>query len=1082
MRRIISLIMAIAMIVTMCSFAISASAEDTVNYNRVYVKKPANWDTVRIWAWGSNGDAFKGGWNNRPTLVQLAPDSDIYYFEDKDNVLHEGDSFILNSKSGSLTTGNQTNCLQLNKLYILEPNVNKPVVCDYTDEDFELGGVIYDEPISTTFGTSENLLPEGGYTFKTDGVGGLTLLLKVEGLKGQSVSLGSAKIAFYHDEVPAQDAWNSEETSAEARTINNLNSTYWQRSGFQREFTSDGVYALYVPFASLHQSWKYYDANKFSSKGGLTKLEEFAPFAGAAYKGSSGTLTETTDETVSLSLIGIIEGDVHTHTVFAKNAEGKDLAMGITTLSVDAKPTNGNTRSVWTQLDTGFSLFGDMIGSDGSVYVSSYATKDGRAIDYIIGESSVYPQYSAALPVVISAENTTENTKDYTVDISVDAADVNSMNLALTYDKKVFTNPRLDDGTALEETADGALLSAAADSAKVIFDLAYFVPTGDYSISASGTANNGADIPAKSKNTIIHIDSMHQEGYFFSDAKSVVINSAPEGTAPKAQTLWSGDVSLGGAKDGATYVFKVEGVETPIVADKFNYHADLGGWDQWTLNCGQSQNKSATYLTLDKDGCYYMYVNQDNMDANKLYAIKDFNIFGTTGNKLRDAVNTNENARFTMLAIVADNLAPEVTYYMDDESLIGAYTKSYTDHTGRIQYMSGDAGKGELVSVSDIYTENTGLVSPTKASDDKYSYNFIGWFDDNGNDVSDMPVYEVMSVHARFEPVEMKDPELSFETLSFTVGNTMSFNVNVRFAPNSDLYDTDTFTLDVDMKDENSEWAVLGNKSVTGTKDEQGVYNINFKVDGIPMAYLANSLKVHFSTDGAQIPLELEEDSMMNSSGEYVDLSFVNYSAYLRETSADTALSALLDTMLNYTAAVQVYKNYKADALANDGIANNIKSIADYTADDWRAYSAMSRKVSSSLDKQVVFTGSKLLMSSDKTGFRFVFKVADDVDVNTLTLKVMCDGALVSEVPGSEFTYNGAKYSADFDGYAPDEFDTQLTIIVCNAEGEQVSNTAYDSIPAVAKAVSADERYESLRPILSGMLAYSGAVKEYIGK
>ncbi len=759
MKRILSFILAIAMIATMCTFAIGVSAEDTPSVNKIYFKNTRGWGDVYLHVWG--GDATNSSW---PGYALEHVVDDIWCYADTDGKLGSGGcNYIFDTKKknggGAEQTGNLSG-LKLNSLYILDNpsgwNQN-PSVYPVGGEDIKYAGVIYDEPISTTFGTAKNLLPEDGYTFRTDDKGGLTFLLKFEGIPaGESVTYAKNRISIYHTLVSEKTETNEDGEEVKVAipgNINNFNSYMWNGyAGTPKTLTEDGVYAWYVPFSDLSGDTAFWNAHYFSSAAGVTKVEEFKPF-----QNGYGNGDYTVSDDITVSLVGIVEGNITPRIVAAYSADNKMLGMKMTTVSVDAKAT----KTVWsdskiTKVDTGFSLFGDMIGSDGTQFVSSYADANGNKIEYVLGQSSIYPQYSEALPITIAGDNTVENTNGYAVDVTVNAENVSSMNLALTYDKAVFTNPRLANGTALEETTNGALLTADAGSAKVLFDIAGYVVTGDYSISASGTANVGSNVPAKSVDILIHIDSLHQEGSFFSYPESVRINSAEEGTAPKAQTLWNGNVSFGGAKDGATFVFKVEGVETPIIADKFNYNADVGGWDQWTLNCGQSQNKTATYLTIEKDGYYYMYVNKDNMDNRQLYGIKTFNIFGTTGNKLRDAVNTNENARFTMLAIVADNLSPVVSYYSNGE-LIGSYTKKYTDYTGRKDNMSGDAGKGELVSVSDIFRESTGLENPIKASDSSYSYNFIGWYDEKGNDVSDKPVYEVMSVHAEYEPVEITE-------------------------------------------------------------------------------------------------------------------------------------------------------------------------------------------------------------------------------------------------------------------------------------------------------------------------------------
>ena len=67
---------------------------------------------------------------------------------------------------------------------------------------------LFDEPVSTTWGTSANVLPNG-YTMTTDGQYGLTLIFKVEGTKPGTV-IGKFHPIVTTNRVTDQDAVDEE--------------------------------------------------------------------------------------------------------------------------------------------------------------------------------------------------------------------------------------------------------------------------------------------------------------------------------------------------------------------------------------------------------------------------------------------------------------------------------------------------------------------------------------------------------------------------------------------------------------------------------------------------------------------------------------------------------------------------------------------------------------------------------------------------------------------------------------------------------------------------------------------------------
>ncbi len=317
--------------------------------------------------------------------------------------------------------------------------------------------------------------------------------------------------------------------------------------------------------------------------------------------------------------------------------------------------------------------------------------------------------------------------------------------------------------------------------------------------------------------------------------------------------------------------------------------------------------------------------------------------------------------------------------------------------------------------------------------------------------------------------------------ISFTIGNTMTLNLFVEDSVDGNAYTAEHCTAYVDALID-GEWLELGYADVKpdDTMVSDGTAEMKFSVGGIPMAYLSNDMRIRFFAYGSEKTYHLE----LTELSEGISLSFVTYTEKIKqmpEYKDNASLISLLNTMLNYTAAVQEYKKYNTDNLANAGLSDEEKIVPSIVGMDFSEYSnALKRGASSSATATVRFNGSQLLMNSDKTGFRFYFTLDEGVDVSSLELQVKYNGKTAT-IPASEFKLDANnRYSAVFEGLDPTEFDVQLTAAIFSGS-TRVSNVAYDSIPATAKTVSEDDRYADMRDIYAGMLAYCKAAKAYQG-
>ncbi len=409
-------------------------------------------------------------------------------------------------------------------------------------------------------------------------------------------------------------------------------------------------------------------------------------------------------------------------------------------------------------------------------------------------------------------------------------------------------------------------------------------------------------------------------------------------------------------------------------------------------------------------------------------------------------------------------------------------------------YFLGTAGADSVIEINNCEYINGATVENVTSDVGNNVFVIDGEKDENGKYISGTVVGKAEKTAAviaeGFEADEegvivkapLPEPRVNFTNISFTVGSTMSANVSIEDGIYGDAYTADKCVLYIDVLVD-GEWIEIGSDTVVPATDAilgESTATMKFSVSGIPMAYLADNMRIRLYAYGDETfyaeVTELDEG---------VDLSFVNYTEKLKkmpEYAENASLISLLNTMLNYTASVQQYKGHNTDNLANAGLSEEEKAVTSILDIDFSEYSgALKRGVSSNASATVTFDASQLLMSSDKTGFQFYFTVADDVDVSALEVQVKYNGKL-AKIPASAFKSRGnGQYSAIFEGLDPTEFDVQLTVAVFE-NGNKVSNVAYDSIPATAKLVSENPRYASMVDIFSGMLAYCKAAKAYIAE
>ena len=622
-----------------------------------------------------------------------------------------------------------------------------------------------ENPVSTSFGTKADLL-ETPYVVQQDGLNGLGFIFKVEGIKdGETVGLKGLFPSVSHTVVTTVEQQKVDEagelvfdetgapvmetvTSSEKKTYSNLgNHGNWVNTKPNNiTLSANGYHMIYVPFNALDNNLS------MTSVAGDTTINSLSVF-NAGGNWNNGNVTMTVDENITISLVAICENDSTAGILFVKDADGTTLLGTGNTL--DAMDTTWiSTDSVWVRSVTSIT----------DVYEGNGAAPYGQAIDhYVDTQGNEYAPDdfilgTATLTAVYGDRDIVKYTTsvselkagaEATVTVKVDDAALASQGkLTLVYDEDNFTceTPIIKYTEVAEDGTVGTFTVKANDLAS----------SGDYtfSVEADATTEKG-DVIAEYEAATVALAGQPKGTYFVGDVVSLGDGSAEV-------NLWEGDIKFSEKIAGITFVYKLDGIETPIdpgCLDFDFYYSETGhknisssNWfynsDDWGGGCFRDHMPD-----YEQNGVYYTYVNMrmTNNSADWFYGVKDFAIF----HKYNDAttrVNDNADATGQMLAIVENNLAPTATFYDAEGNVIATQTKQYTNGD-TVQNWTGDTTKcygTDLVLTPDEMFALTGVAAPTKADNEDGTPNlFTGWADKYGNPVEavyyDVDLYPVFS-------------------------------------------------------------------------------------------------------------------------------------------------------------------------------------------------------------------------------------------------------------------------------------------------------------------------------------------------
>lgn len=520
-----------------------------------------------------------------------------------------------------------------------------------------------------------------------------------------------------------------------------------QNNGFYVD--KDGDYLITVTLGESRLAWNWKEENGYFDK---ITLFGTAAVDAASYDANKSTVGTT----ASAALMGVFEGELDLSAEATYTSAEVNLGTGAATYTdaaVIGVDFNSNP-NCYADKTIGFKKVvapftaGEVAGKE----FVDWLDKDGNHSISLITDSLTARYKNAPSSYVLELVQFKSGVSTpVTVKVADKAIGITSGTVELSYDPELLTTEGDPDKTG-KVSFD---FDSVAEDGTV--GTVYFsgVENSSFStiIKVEGSAANAEGeiriLPAEGKVT--------QVAYL--DSEAVVIGKNDGVTSTVDQSLWTGDVQLNGA-DGITFVYKLDGVNTPINIANFaiaytgtktdgtqevNANSVADTW--WKLG------KLYDY-TFTKDGYFFMYINIAASQMTQYDSVQKFMIYTGEGqSSFAKRNNTNDNATFEMLAISAGNLQPTVTYHDEAGNVIATVTHKYTDVTGLTNRMKSRLD-GELLSPAKIL-ENASKTAPTKDGEHpKIFYTFDCWVDADGNPVD--AVYGDCDVYPTYKKNDLR--------------------------------------------------------------------------------------------------------------------------------------------------------------------------------------------------------------------------------------------------------------------------------------------------------------------------------------
>jgi hypothetical protein len=187
-----------------------------------------------------------------------------------------------------------------------------------------------------------------------------------------------------------------------------------------------------------------------------------------------------------------------------------------------------------------------------------------------------------------------------------------------------------------------------------------------------------------------------------------------------------------------------------------------------------------------------------------------------------------------------------------------------------------------------------------------------------------------------------------------------------------------------------------------------------------------------------------------------------NYAEAVKNNSAGTKLESLTNAMVHYGAMAQIYFDYNADDLANQGFGDYTASLNAVTADK---VAEIMGDVTVGTDAVELYSVGLLLKS--QTVMRMFFKI-DGVDAESVT-------------------FNGKKadgirdglYYVDINNISAKNLDDEFVVEIC-VNGELVGNASYCPMRYVYNVIT-NSNDEALVNVVKALYLYNQAANNYFG-
>lgn len=175
------------------------------------------------------------------------------------------------------------------------------------------------------------------------------------------------------------------------------------------------------------------------------------------------------------------------------------------------------------------------------------------------------------------------------------------------------------------------------------------------------------------------------------------------------------------------------------------------------------------------------------------------------------------------------------------------------------------------------------------------------------------------------------------------------------------------------------------------------------------------------------------------------------------------ATKAMVNEMLNYGGMAQVFFGYNTENLANEGITGTGSTPVPESA------KSNMNKTNDEIDGCITFYGASLVYR-DKIAVRYYFDVT-----NAEGLKFTADGNECDAVQ------TGGHYMIEVPDICPQDYDTQIHVIVTNAEGHSAT-VSYGPMNYIVRMYkkAADAGRQDIMDLLQALYNYHLAAKAYI--